>query len=202
MTIRPAPSHAPSVPTPDARRPLALDTRQLGRRPGTMWEGQLTVPAPPGLGRDLVRVPTGADLALWLRLETVLDGVLASATVSAPMTGECARCLDEVTDTVEASFTELFSYPEQADRYAWTSGEIVDDEVHHLDGDLLDLEQSVRDAVVLALPASPLCRPDCSGLCPDCGAHLDEVGPEHAHAEPDPRWGALRGLTAHTARED
>lgn len=202
MTIRHASPHAPSVPTPDARRPLVLDTRQLGRRPGSMWQGRLTVPASAGLGREVVRVPTGADLVLWLRLETVLDGVLATATVSAPTSGECARCLDEVADVIEVDFTELFAYPEQADRFARTSGETIDEEVHHLDGNLLDLEQSVRDAVVLALPTSPLCRADCAGLCPDCGAHLDDVGPEHAHAEPDPRWGALRDLTAHTARED
>ena len=182
------------VYAPDRRRPYALDTRALGRRPGTMWEGTLTLPAPSGLGRDLVRVPDGAPLQLDLRLETVLDGVLATVTVTADTTGECARCLDEVGGTLAVPVTELFSYPEQADRYARTSGDESDEEVRHLDGDLLDLEQSIRDAVVLALPASPLCRPDCAGLCPRCGEHLDEVGPEHTHDEHDPRWGALRGL--------
>lgn len=190
MTAR----YSPAVQAPDRRKPLVFDTRSLGRRPGTMWEGEVTVPAPAGLGRDLVRVPVGADLDLQMRLETVLDGVLVTATVIAPTTGECARCLDEVTDTLEVDITELFTYPEQSDRYARTSGDDEDDLVSHLDGDLLDLEQSLRDAVVLALPASPLCREDCGGLCPDCGAHLDEVDPDHAHDLDDPRWGALRGL--------
>lgn len=166
-----------------------------------MWEGRLVVPAPAGLGRDMIAVPAGVDLTLGLRLETVLDGVLVTATVSAPTVGECARCLDAVAATVEVGLTELFSYPEQSERYVRTSGETVDDEVHHLESDLLDLEQSVRDAVVLALPASPLCRPDCGGLCPDCGAHLDEVGAEHAHDQLDPRWGVLRGLQEESARE-
>jgi uncharacterized protein len=159
-----------------------------------MWEARQLVPAPDGLGRDLVRVPAGSDLELQLRLETVLDGVLATATVRAPTTGECARCLAEVSDTLEVGLTELFSYPEQTQRYARTSGDADDEETRHLDGDLLDLGQSVRDAVVLALPASPLCRPDCAGLCSVCGERLDDVGPEHGHDEHDPRWGALRGL--------
>ncbi len=192
MNLRPN-----GVLTPDPRRPFVLDTRPLGRRPGAMWQDRWAVPAPAGLGRDLVRVPEGADLELFLRLETVLDGVLATATVTAPTTGECARCLDEVSVPLEVGVTELFSYPEQAERYARLTGaarEDDDQEVRRLDGDALDLEQSLRDAVVLALPASPLCRPDCPGLCPRCGARLDEVGPEHTHDEHDLRWGTLRGL--------
>ena len=182
--------------SPDPRRPLVLDTRPLGRRPGSMWEGTWAVPAPAGLGRDLVRVPEGADLELDIRLEAVLDGVLVTATATVPTTGECARCLDEVRDELQVGFTELFSYPEQAERYARTSGDGSedDDEVSRLDGDLLDLEQPLRDAVVLALPASPLCRPDCAGLCVDCGARLDDAGPEHTHDVIDPRWASLRGL--------
>ncbi|HEX7355951.1 MAG TPA: YceD family protein [Mycobacteriales bacterium] len=181
--------------TPDPRRPLVLDTRPLGRRPGSMWEGAWTVPAPEGLGRDLVRIPAGADLELGVRLEAVLDGVLVTAQVTAPTAGECARCLDEVRDVLAVGFTELYAYPEQAERYARTSGDRTDDdEVSRLDGDLLDLEQPLRDAVVLALPASPLCRPDCGGLCTTCGARLDDVENDHTHDEHDPRWASLRGL--------
>jgi uncharacterized protein len=194
--------HTPVLPIPDPRRPFVLDTRSLGRRPGTMWERRWTLPAPDGLTQAIVRVPEGAELDLQLRLETVLDGVLATATVTAPTAGECGRCLDEVAGTIEVHVTELYSYREQADRYARTSGDDQDDEVRHLDGDMLDLEQPVRDAVVLALPVSPLCRPDCGGLCPTCGAHLDEVGPQHTHDMHDPRWGALRGLTEIPLGED
>lgn len=181
---------------PDPRRPLVLDTRPLGRRPGSMWQDSWTAPAPDGLGRDLVRIPAGADLELDIRLEAVLDGVLVTATVSAPTTGECARCLDELREELEVGFAELYAYPEQTERFARTSGARAedDDEVRHLDGDLLDLEQPLRDAVVLALPASPLCGPDCGGLCTTCGAKLDDVGDDHTHDEHDPRWASLRGL--------
>jgi len=69
-----------------------------------------------------------------------------------------------------------------------------DDEAFRLDGDDLDLEPAVRDALVLALPFQPRCRPDCPGLCTICGAHLAD-DPEHTHDERiDPRWAALLEL--------
>jgi uncharacterized protein len=59
---------------------------------------------------------------------------------------------------------------------------------------LINLEPLVRDTVVLGLPTTPLCRPDCAGLCPDCGQRLDDVEPGHGHAQLDPRWATLAGL--------
>ena len=52
----------------------------------------------------------------------------------------------------------------------------------------------VRDAVVLGLPWTPLCRPDCTGLCPTCGQRLDTLPDDHTHETIDPRWAALRAL--------
>ena len=56
----------------------------------------------------------------------------------------------------------------------------------------VDLEQTVRDAVVLALPLAPLCTDDCPGLCPECGGRRADLGPDHGHDTLDPRWAALR----------
>jgi len=161
-----------------------------------MWEGEFTIPATDAFGLDLISVPPGAGIELQLRLESVLDGVLATGSLFAPVAGECARCLGEVTDTVQADFVELWSYPEQADRHERTAGtgQGQDEDVIRLDGDLLDLEQVIRDTVALSLPASPLCREDCAGLCSECGVRLDEVGPDHGHGQADPRWAALDTL--------
>jgi len=49
----------------------------------------------------------------------------------------------------------------------------------------------VRDAVVLSLPLTPLCRPDCAGLCAECGERLDDLPADHSHTVIDPRWLAL-----------
>jgi uncharacterized protein len=71
----------------------------------------------------------------------------------------------------------------------------LDDETSMLEDDLLDLEPLLRDAVVLALPFTPLCEDDCPGLCTECGARLAD-DPDHTHEAPiDPRWAGLTALT-------
>lgn len=171
----------------DPRAPLVLNTRELGRRPGSMRRLSLPVPAPSGFGLELVGVPAGAQLQLDLRLESVIEGVLITGTVSAPVVGECARCLGAVTDEVVADVQELFAYPDSI-----TEETTSEDEVSRLDGDYLNLEPVVRDALVLALPLIPLCREDCLGLCPTCGERRDELPPDHAHDQVDLRWAALK----------
>lgn len=181
--------HPPGL---DPRAPLVLDTRELGRRPGSMRKVALTVPAPADLAVELVGVPTGSELELDLRLEAVMEGVLVTGTVRAPFAGECARCLDPASGELEAEIQELYAYPDDGD--APPAGEPGDEETYRLEGDLLDLEPAVRDAVVIALPLAPLCQDDCPGLCPDCGARLADAGPEHGHDGADPRWAALERL--------
>lgn len=170
----------------DPRSPLVLDTRELGRRAGAMREVQRSFPAPEGWGLELVSVPSGSLVRLDARLESVMDGVLLTATVTAPIEAECGRCLDPVRDTVTADVQELYAY--EPDPEAGDEDGLV------LDGDLIDLTAVVRDAILLSLPLNPVCDPDCRGLCAECGARLAEVGAEHSHTRPDPRWAALADL--------
>ncbi|MBX6357642.1 MAG: DUF177 domain-containing protein [Micromonosporaceae bacterium] len=174
----------------DPRSPLVLDTRDLPRRPGSMREVRRMVPAPKDLGLELVGVPEGAELRLDLRLESVSEGVLVSGTVTGPVSGECGRCLRAISDTVEVPIQELYAYEHSA-----TDETTEEDEVGRLQGDLIDLEPALRDAVVLALPTHPLCREDCPGLCPECGVHWDDLPADHSHRQVDPRWAALERLS-------
>ncbi len=154
----------------------------------------LTVAAPADLGLGgVVGVPEGAGLELDLRLESVMEGVLVSGTARAPLTGECARCLDPVDGDVDVDIQELYAYPERA-LDEGVGADAGDGELR-VESDLLDLEPAVRDAVVLALPQAPLCRDDCPGLCPRCGARLVD-DPAHMHDATDPRWAALSGMLA------
>jgi len=179
------PSTKPPTAPLDARAPFVLDTRELGRRPGSMTRVHREVPAPDDFRLELVGVPAGATVELDLRMEAVVDGVLVSGTVTAPVAGECGRCLEPVSDEVDAEVQELFVYePVEGD----------DDDVSLLQVDLIDLEPAARDAIVLALPLAPLCSDDCPGLCPECGARLAEAGPQHHHELADPRWAALGSL--------
>jgi uncharacterized protein len=169
-----------------------LDTRELGRRPGSQREVSRTVPAPADLGIEVLHVPEGSPVELDLRLEAVMEGVLVTGTAQASLTGDCVRCLEPISDEIEVRFQELFVYEDHA------LPQEEDDEVSTLQDDLVDLERLLRDAVVLALPFQPLCEEDCPGLCPDCGARLAD-DPGHAHdAAIDPRWAALADLKSRT----
>lgn len=173
----------------DPRVPLVLDTHELGRRPGSQRQITRTVPAPADLGIEVLKVPEGSSVELDLRLEAVMDGVLVTGTADAELVGECVRCLEEISETMQVDFQELYLYDDD-DR----SADAEDDETQRLEGDLLDLEPALRDAVVLALPFQPLCAEDCPGLCTECGARLAD-DPEHQHAPAiDPRWAALTTL--------
>ena len=171
----------------DPRQPLVIDTHELGRRPGSMRKVSRSVPAPADLGIDVLGVPEGSQLDLDLRLESVMEGVLVSGTASGQVSGECVRCLEPIVSELAVDLQELYAYP---------GGEPVDDEteLHELEGDLLDLEPLLRDAVVLTLPFQPLCRDDCPGLCTECGARLAD-DPGHQHDGPiDPRWAKLQSI--------
>ena len=185
----------------DPRAPLVLDTRELGRRPGSQRQVTLTVPAPADLGIEVLSVPEGAPVELDLRLEAVMEGVLLTGTANAVVEGECARCLEPIRDEVEVTFQELFVYDDHRDALHDQHGGEEDGETSLLQDDLLDLEPVLRDAVVLALPFQPLCRDDCPGLCPECGTRLAD-DPDHAHeAAIDPRWAALTELTGNGPAE-
>jgi uncharacterized protein len=131
----------------------------------------------------LAVVPESTVLRLDVLLEEVTDGVLATVRGAVPVRAECARCLDPIGFTLDLEVRELYAHP----------GEYVGEDDRTVEDDHVDLEPVLRDAVVLELPSAPLCRPDCPGLCPDCGARLAD-DPQHTHDTIDPRWAALEGL--------
>ncbi|MEU4265447.1 MULTISPECIES: DUF177 domain-containing protein [Streptomycetaceae] len=183
----------------DHRNPLVFDTRELGRRPGALKRLTRSVEAPKDLGIDgVIGVPENAPLALDLRLESVMEGVLVTGTARAAAEGECVRCLEPLRLEVEADFQEMFSYPDADDRNRSRTADPVDDaeddeDRFFLEDGLFDLESVLRDAVVLALPLQPVCKETCAGLCSECGIRLDE-NPGHHHDAVDIRWAALQGL--------
>lgn len=170
----------------DAAAPLVLDTRELGRRPGSMRPVRREVAAPRRIGLDLVAVPEGGELVLDLRMESVVEGVLVTGSVSGVAEGECSRCLEPVTEPVTVHLTELYAYPGSA-----AEATTEDDGTRSVADDLVDLGEAITDAVALALPLQPLCSEDCAGLCAECGELFAVVGPEHRHETMDPRWAAL-----------
>jgi uncharacterized protein len=159
----------------------AIDVRDLLEHPGsakTVHVGESV----PGLHTELADVPEDTPIEGDLTLESVVDGIYVHGTVAGRFAMRCARCLKEFERGFDLSMDELYvREPGPQDDYTLTS-------------DLaLDPEPMVRDAVVLEMPFSPLCRPDCLGLCPVCGGDRN-LGECPGHEEPDPRWSALDGL--------
>lgn len=170
--------------------PYRVLVRDIVRRPGAQRKVSDTFPAPSALGNAIVGVPAGAEIKLDASLESVTEGIWVSGTVIAQAVGECGRCLDEVRLDVDAPVQGLFVRDDsQVD-----GGEEEAEDVFEFDGENVELEEVVRDAVVTQLPFAPLCRPDCPGLCDQCGARLED-DPDHAHEVIDPRWSALQSLT-------
>lgn len=173
-----------------AATPYQFSTRDIVRSPGAQRTVSEKFPAPDSLGTDLISVPAGADVELELSFASVQEGIWVSGTVIATATGECGRCLDPMRRGVAARVQGMFEYPEA--RRSEDEGDFED--VFEFDGETLNLEELVRDAVVMSLPFTPLCRRDCPGLCDQCGASL-AAQPDHTHEVLDPRWSALQNLT-------
>ena len=101
----------------------------------------------------------------------------------AGLTGPCMRCLEDAAPSFEVDAREI-DQPGGGDELSSP----------YVDGEELDVASWARDAYALTLPAQLLCREDCAGLCPECGANLNELA-GHAHeSAPDPRWAKLREL--------
>jgi uncharacterized protein len=128
-------------------------------------------------GRSIV--PAGAEAECDITLRAFDGGIAATGTVRAPWVGVCRRCATAVGGELEVAVTERFA----ADATA-------EDDFYPIADDAIDLGPLVRDAIVLELPAAPLCRPDCLGLCPHCGADRNE-GECTCVAPTDPRWANL-----------
>ncbi len=162
-----------------ASSPYLLPIRDLVGKPGQSRAFDLDLMAPAELGVRLVGVPEGDPVHVSGLAESVHEGILVSGEAAATAVGECGRCLGAVEIPLEVEFQELFAY---------SVGEAFD---FCIEDDCVDLEQVIRDAVVLALPFQPVCREDCPGLCPECGARLAD-DPAHSHGQRiDPRWSAL-----------
>ncbi|MET0802150.1 MAG: YceD family protein [Actinomycetota bacterium] len=160
----------------------AIDVRDLVGQPGATKRHHLEARVE-GLGTELARLLDDAPVTGDLLLESVVEGVLVSGALRGTLSLRCARCLKESEQPFAVEVHELFvtEPDEEADDYPFGP-----------DGSI-EPEQMLRDAIGVELPFSPLCRPDCLGLCPVCGGdrNLDECP---GHVEADPRWAALDRL--------
>jgi uncharacterized protein len=162
----------------------AIDVRDLVGQPGASKEQSLRGTID-GLGTELASVPDDAPIVGDLLLESVVEGILVSGRLEGTLRLRCARCLTEFERPFGVDVNEMFVERPDDD---------ADDYPLDPQG-ALDLDQMVRDVVGVELPFSPLCRPDCQGLCPVCGGNRN-LGECPGHDEVDPRFAVLSELLA------
>lgn len=160
---------------------IEIDVRDLVGSPGSARRVHVAEPIEE-LASPLASVPEANPVDADLLLESVVEGILATGPLAGTMELRCARCLTTFESPFHLDVQELF-----------TSDAGRDEEVYPLGEGELDLEPMIRDAVVLAMPFAPLCRPDCLGLCERCGGDRN-LGECRCEPEADSRWAALSSL--------
>jgi uncharacterized protein len=161
---------------PGATRPLSAEVERdaFGEDP---W----------GPADDAIEDP----IVLDLHLDSVVEGILVRGDIAVSLTLPCARCLAPQHADRALEVAELFLDPtkREDDEDEDPGYELLDDRT------AIDLSTMVRDAVVIDLPTRVLCREDCAGLCPVCGADRNTEACGHgAESTPDPRWAKLADL--------
>ena len=130
-----------------------------------------------------------------LRLQRTNRGILVSGQATAPVRRTCARCLDAFVEdasiTVSEEFVPSVDPESGAELDPETAGEGVQVLNEHHE---MDLGPVLHDEFALTEPMHPLCRPDCPGICAECGQRLDERHVAHSQDEIDPRLAGLAAL--------
>jgi len=161
--------------------PLLVNIAELLRRAGSTREVEKQVDASEFNFSD-ERIVAGSKVAVDLTLEALTDGIVVRGVLQADWRCECRRCLRSLSGRAEVEVQELYQLV------------ISDPDAYPISGEQLDLLEMTRENVLLAVPLAPLCRVDCPGLCPQCGADLHTSPCSCASEVRDERWAALDAL--------
>lgn len=161
--------------------PLIVNIAELLRRPGAKRDVSIVLPASV-FGFDDSRIADDSSIDVELHLESLTSGIVVRGELGGICQLQCRRCLRPVIGASSADVDELYQrVPDNPDAYP-------------LVGEQLDLQPMARELVLLSLPEAPLCRPECPGMCPQCGADL-QSDPCACRAQvTDERWAALDEL--------
>jgi uncharacterized protein len=125
------------------------------------------------------------NLSGTAKITRTAQGLLVQTKMRATLPAECVRCLQDFIQQLNAQFTELYAFSRNS---VTESGLLLPDDAH------IDLSPLVREYMLLEIPISPTCSPDCQGLCPVCGANLNETPHNHDDESIDSRMSVLKSL--------
>ena len=163
----------------DIARQLRLNAVEMLRQPGTTREFEVEVE---GEAVSVVHDALDGPIELQLSLETLNDGIAVGGTIATPWRGVCRRCLESLSGIDIADVDELYQKV------------VIDPDAYLIENGQLDLVPLVRETALLQLDDERLCRPDCAGLCPQCGIDRNHESCDCGAEIRDDRWAALEGL--------
>ena len=173
--------------------PLKFNVAELLRGQGAAAMPEQRVqkgPAPERIGVEMIAVAKGDEITVDATLTPLGSGVLVDATVTGPLTGECARCLRPLHPQLDLQVSQVFAADE-----SFISGDELDDEdagsgdeVPEVVDDEIDLLQTVIDEAGLSLPFAPVCEEGCDIEMPE-GVSTGVSGEEEDKV--DIRWSGL-----------
>jgi uncharacterized protein len=163
----------------------SFSLRQLKLRPGEEYRDEIQLDLEPFEFGGERYLPVPDTVPAELAITKASTGMVFQLAFAARLHGPCYRCLGDA----------VLEVPIAAREYQATNPDGVDElRTPYVEHDKLDLAAWARDAVALALPDKILCRPDCAGLCPDCGKNLNDEPHTHEDEPTDSRWAALESL--------
>ena len=178
--------------------PWAIPVAQIASRAGQSKPIDADFPAPSGIGDSIVGIKEGEPVHVSGQFDSIVDGLIFTGRLVAPFVSECTRCLKPGQDKANGKGGKS----KKDDEIDIIAGEDESEDTYPLleNGAFADIEAMIRDTLVESLPLQPLCRPDCRGLCSQCGADLNE-DPDHHHDVTDIRFAGLAGLKAQLEAE-
>ncbi len=167
---------------PDPHSPLRLNVGFIvAQSIGYSRDFEINLPSVQ-LEQDLELIP----LSGVVRITRTPQGLLVQARLKGNAVAECVRCLTEFSQALAIDFSELYAFNRKS---ITESGLILPEDGH------INLAPLVREFMLLEVPIRPLCRPDCKGLCPECGNNLNENSCDHTPPTGDSRFDVLKELT-------
>jgi uncharacterized protein len=162
----------------------SFSLRQVKLRPGEQHRDELEVELSPLQFGGQRYLPVPEKVPAAFEITRANTGTVFTLAFTARLHGPCYRCLGDA----------VLEVPIRAREYHAESPEDDQMTTPYVVGNNLELSQWARDAVALALPDKILCRPDCAGLCGECGKNLNDEPHTHEEEHGDPRWAALEAL--------
>lgn len=167
------------------RRQLLINASELLRQPGAVR--RLTTSVPLG-DIDVADERISGDVAVDVTLSSSLDDIEVAGTLAVPWSDRCRRCLRPLAASLEIDVHERYV------REPAAPGRTAGPEEFAIENGQIDLAPMVREEVLLGIPDAPLCRDDCAGICPQCGADRNERPCDCDTDVRDERWAVLDQL--------